>query len=179
MHSKSEIKKNEWQTKQSVFVQIRAAALGHAECVSVLRQHNPAVACYLNEATIPSGPLAGHTALSVAAMHGHHLVVHELLSADPVADVHNGPYHGAALLEAAMRGHGLVLELLLSHGCDPDCHRGTGRVSAMQHAINAKQWLICAVCPLWPCFTLGKSHTFANSTSTTLRRVLLASKCLT
>jgi hypothetical protein len=134
------------QLTNFVSVQIRAAALGHVECVSLLRHHNPEVASYYNEARYETGPLAGHTALSVAAKNGHHVVVHELLSENPVADVHSGPYHGAAFLEAAACGHGLVLDVLLSHGCDPNCHLNTGRMSAMQRSIDAEQWLICAVC---------------------------------
>lgn len=124
---------------------MRAAAQGHADCVSLLRHRNPEISQYLLAAAYESGPLAGHNALSVAAMNGHHRVVADLLSEEPVADVHSGPWHGAALLLAAERGHGHVVDALLAHGASPDCHAATGRPSAMRHALATQQWLICAV----------------------------------
>lgn len=129
-------------------MQVRAAACGHADCVSLLRHRNPEISQYLLAAAYESGPLAGHNALSIAAMNGHHRVVMDLLTEEPVADVHSGPFHGAALLLAAERGHGHVVDALLTHGCSPECHTATGRKSAMRQAIEGQQWLICAVRPL-------------------------------
>lgn len=128
-----------------VCVQVRAAAAGHADCVSLLLHHTPELSVYLLDACYESGPLKGHNALSVAARNGHSRVVGTLLTEEPIPDVHSGPYHGAALLEAAAQGHGHVVDILLQQGCDADCHLATGRKSALHGAAASQQWPVCAV----------------------------------
>ena len=126
-------------------MQVRAAAAGHADIVSVLRHHVPELAVHVLDVTADAGPLAGHTALSAAAKAGHVRVVAGLLTQEPPADVHRGPFHGAALIQAAEAGHGHVVDLLLHHGCDPDCHLQVGCQSALCTAAHNEQWPVCAV----------------------------------
>ena len=132
-------------------MQLRAAEAGHADCVCLLRDHVATLAVHLVAATFEEGELAGHTALSVAARNGHFHTVACLLADEPAADVHGGPYYGAALIEAAENGHGHVVDLLLQHGCEPDCHVETDRPSALLTAASNQQWPICTVRIVAPC----------------------------